>query len=99
MANGLNPEVSFSCLSGVIVRVRERLLLVTDVSTTSVVSHLQSQVKSRCQVMVFMRLVIVLIGQFCPDLIIGHHTSVTNSLSEDYTHLDDHTRQTNNNYC
>ena len=37
MANGLNPEASFSCLSGVIVWVRERLLLVTDVSTSSAV--------------------------------------------------------------
>ena len=34
-------------------------------------SHLQSQVKSRCQTMVFMPLVLVRIGQFCRD-VIGH---------------------------
>ena len=38
---------------------------VTDVSG----SHLQSQVKSLCQMMVFMPLVLVLIGQFCRDVI------------------------------
>ena len=32
-------------------------------------SHLQSQVKSRYQMMVFMSLVLVLIGQFCRDVI------------------------------
>ena len=32
-------------------------------------SHLQSQVKSRRQMMVFMPLVLVLIGQFCRDQI------------------------------
>ena len=35
-------------------------------------SHLQSQVKSRRQMMVFMPLVVVLIGQFCHD-VIGRH--------------------------
>ena len=32
-------------------------------------SHLQSRVKSRRQIMVFMPLVLVLIGQFCRDQI------------------------------
>ena len=37
-------------------------------------SHLQSQSKSRRQMMVFMPLVVVLIGQFCCD-VIGRHKS------------------------
>ena len=35
----------------------------------STVSHLQSQLKSVSQMMVFMPLVVVLIGQFCRDVI------------------------------
>ena len=44
--------------------------MVTDVSATcAVVIFNQSQVKSRRQMMVLMSLVLVLIGQFCRDVI------------------------------
>ena len=54
-------------LFGVIVRVKV-VFRKTDVSTYLSSSHLQSQVKGRRQMMVFMPLVLVWIGQFCRDV-------------------------------
>ena len=72
MVNGLSPWGGITYLFGVIVRVRVvfRKTVVGDWRFDYLSgSHLQSQVKSCCQMMVFMPLVLVWIDQFCHDMI------------------------------
>ena len=69
---GLSSTIQSCYLFGVIVQVRVvfRKTVVGDWRFDYLSgSHLQSQVKSRHQMMVFMLLVLVLIGQFCHDVI------------------------------
>ena len=71
VANGLNLR-SISCLSCVIVRVKVvfRKNVVGDWRFDYLNGiRRRSQMKSLCQMMVFMPLIVVLIGQFCRDMI------------------------------
>ena len=62
--------LSIICLAGVRVRVVFRKTFVGDLHFDYLSgSHLQSQVTSRPQMMVFMPLILVWIGQFCRDVI------------------------------
>ena len=78
-------------LFGVIVRVKV-VFRKTDVSTYLSSSHLQSQVKGRRQIMVFMPLVLVWIGQFCRDVTcvtwcddVSWHDQVVQNVQRQYT--------------
>ena len=70
------------------VVLRKTVALVTDRCFNYLSgSHLQSQVRRLChQMMVFMPLVVVWIGQFCCDAI------GCDVIAQDYPHLEDHTK-------
>ena len=72
MVNGLNPCRGISYLFCVIVKVKvvfRKIAVCYWRFNYLSGSHLQSQEKSRRQMMVFMSLVLALIGKFCRDMI------------------------------